>query len=418
MCGVNGWGRSPEPHLQRVYHRETVLQPPQMADAQPQVCLVLLCGLPAAGKTTICRQLMSGSGTARLRSELAVPALRLWHLSFDAVQRILEAEAGAEGFDPALWHAARERALAAVHAHIAAEKVVAAGAAAAEAEPTVPPPPLLSAVAACTSSVSPDAAVGARPVDVLLLDDNMYYRSMRRPFYQLAREHGLGMCVVCLRIDLAAAVARDACRQGADRVGAPTIHLMAEALQWPLAAERSASWEATACLSLDAASPAGGGGGGGGDGGGDGEAPPLSDAEWSDLARLLSRPVPPASLSAEAEQTRAAEAAASAAATAESATHQLDLRLRKLTSTFMRSADANALPPARRAELARLFSEKKREALLAVKRSRRETSAQPGGEVEEAAAFEALADGLELEFALLLRHRRVETDGDGARDTR
>ncbi|KAL3922356.1 MAG: hypothetical protein SGPRY_004589 [Prymnesium sp.] len=181
--------------------------------------LVLLCGLPAAGKSGFASRLVGeAEGLALL---LRRPRISLFHLSFDDVLRKLSEERGVERFEPSLWHEARELILGATRAHF-------------DRTPhTIAPPSsrTLAELGVCRTVC--DDACGERSFDVVLLDDNMQYRSMRRQFYQVARATGLGLCTICFPIDPEQAVVRDDKRQGAARVGASTIRLMARTLEWP-----------------------------------------------------------------------------------------------------------------------------------------------------------------------------------------
>ena len=183
------------------------------ATAPSSGALVLLCGLPAAGKSTL-SQLLLDVGPERLRAPLRAAGIRVWHVCFDAILERLEKDAGSsEGFRPELWHAARELALRATREHFSTGSTGS--------------PSALESVARVASS-------GAPPwTDVLVIDDNMHYRSMRRAFYRVAREARLAFCHVCLPVALADAVERDAARLPPQRVGRATIELMAETLQWP-----------------------------------------------------------------------------------------------------------------------------------------------------------------------------------------
>ena len=341
--------------------------------------LVLLCGLPAAGKSTLAQRLLE-VGPAQLRKALpwAAAGVRVWHLSFDAVLAQLEAQRGASGFDPELWHAARARALAAVRAHCA----LLAGSP--PSSPPSPPSPLAS-LATCAVDGDENNAI-----DVLVLDDNFHYRSMRKAYYRLARDHRLGLCTLCLPIRVEDAVQRDSLRVGSERVGMETISLMAETLQWPDVAKHP--WEQSAYHL---------------------ETPPEAIDEpklWAHLCETaLSKPVVEEGsstvMSAEAVGQRAAEVASSQLATAESAVHQLDLRLRKVITNHLSSGAAKALAGPERSALAKRLGERKKEALQACRKSAQpqaEGAAQE--EEEQGEELDAAVDALEQQFfALLLR---------------
>ncbi|KAL1499903.1 hypothetical protein AB1Y20_012586 [Prymnesium parvum] len=298
--------------------------------------LVLLCGLPAAGKSSLAAWVVAHARelARRLRRGVTVR-----HVSFDAVMAAVEAEAGAAEFDPALWHEARERVRRARTARWGR---------------------------------------GAPRLEVVLLDDNMHYRSMRRAYYQLARRAALGLCTVCVPVDVELAVARDAARPAAARVGGATIRMMAAALEWPRPEVHS--WERHAVTLADG-----------------------WDASllWDTLAAAASAPISSAEVDAAA---RAAAAAASATQTAESAPHQLDLRLRRLLAACLA-----ALPPRRRAALAAALGEARREAIGACRVA-----------VAAAADVAAVVDELEHSFQrsvalLIAKAGETEEEEAGAR---
>ncbi|XP_069681063.1 L-seryl-tRNA(Sec) kinase [Periplaneta americana] len=147
-------------------------------------CLVVLIGLPGSGKTTLCQAL------SRCLGAQALP------LSYDS---LLPAATDA-------WREARLSALAAVEAA---------------------------------------ARQGPRFV---LVDDNMYYRSMRWQCYQLARRLRLGFCQLYLHCELEDALRRNAGRR--DAVPREVVTRMAERLEPPAGARHP--WE-RASLVVDAA---------------------------------------------------------------------------------------------------------------------------------------------------------------------
>lgn len=327
-------------------------------DAAPSGALLLFCGLPAAGKSTLARQLLV-DGPEQLLQHLAprgVRAVRVWHICFDAVLEALQSQRGTDEFDPVLWRESRDLVLAAVGAFFAA------------AEPRLELPCAIHSEA-CGDECAPC-------MHVLVLDDNMHYRSMRRTYYRLARDARVAVCTLGLPISLELALARNAPRPAAQRVAEATIRGMAEALQWPQPEVHR--WE-RGWLQLAEPPP---------------EEPQQPPLPWQELAAALAESVP--SGPTEAERAALAEAAAaSAAQTASSAAHQLDLRLRKTTSELMRRLAA--LPAAQRGTLARVLSELKKQVLL----RRKERWVQRGapGELDE--ELEAASDELHAAFGLV-----------------
>lgn len=111
-----------------------------------QRCLLLVAGLPGVGKTTLC---------GRLEEELRSrdPAIEVVRVTFDAVEADLRA--GTTEWDVEAWRSARVAAFAACQRALCA--------------------PL-------------DSRAFRR---LVLVDDNFYYRSMRKPFFQMARRSEL-----------------------------------------------------------------------------------------------------------------------------------------------------------------------------------------------------------------------------------
>lgn len=139
----------------------------EVAEPAPAGALVLLCGIPAAGKSTLASFLRSAAPRellARLRPDIS--AVRVVHVCFDDV--FAEMCADAEDFIPERWHAARKRISEAVQHHFNL------GSALGSSTETV-----LSLSRFSVASREPESS-GAVPFDVILLDDNMQYRSMRR----------------------------------------------------------------------------------------------------------------------------------------------------------------------------------------------------------------------------------------------
>ena len=401
--------------------------------------VVCLCGLPGAGKSTLARHVLA-VGAERLRAALRVQGLRLWHLCFDDALAALQKEAGASDFDPELWHRARELALHAVHALFLFRSGTKA----------------LEAIARSSMAGNAEAA---SCIDIVLLDDNMHYRSMRRAYYKVAREAQLAFCTICLPLPVVEAVARDARRSPPHHVGRATIEVMAEALQWP--DPDRFPWEGTAIRlehwqvsepAADVLSTIRGTVTEREDGGASSQmlaaapstaqpldvlpppaplpalpslppAPPAPlapaldtlDASavaparseisisvweidfWEALASAVASPVEAEPTTGIEAAARAVLASASAAVTAESAVHQFDLRLRRHVTAQMKAHEGLALGPPQRTAFAKLVAERKKEALHTCKRRLAELA------VAEDADADRVMDAIEQQFAMGLR---------------
>ncbi len=165
--------------------------------------ILVLCGLPGAGKTWWARRLQ-----AWLPSQHQGSMVR--HLEVDAIEAGLD-----DKHDPLeAWRRARGLALGQAEAMLEERK--------------------------------------GRDEDgrlVLLLDDNMYYVSMRRVAYQLAARQGVGYGCVHVATPMEVALQRNAARPPANRVAEATIQRMATKLEAPDPTART--WEANVVVVVD-----------------------------------------------------------------------------------------------------------------------------------------------------------------------
>ncbi|NXP95994.1 PSTK kinase, partial [Passerina amoena] len=83
-----------------------------------------------------------------------------------------------------------------------------------------------------------EPGAASRPL-VLLLDDNFYYQSMRYEVYQLARKYSLGFCQLFLECPVECCLQRNSLRS--DPVPEQTIQLMARKMEMP--DPRKNTWE-------------------------------------------------------------------------------------------------------------------------------------------------------------------------------
>jgi hypothetical protein len=126
-------------------------------------CMVLvLCGLPGAGKSTLARRLMQRSGGGHLE---------VHHLSFDDIFFGDESSADVEQFDASKWRLSREQALLQVE-HLIQDSL--------QPDGLSPYTPSL-----CDGTPTLSALAGNR---LIVVDDNMHYRSMRRQCFQVAKK--------------------------------------------------------------------------------------------------------------------------------------------------------------------------------------------------------------------------------------
>jgi tRNA uridine 5-carbamoylmethylation protein Kti12 len=174
-----------------------------------RILLVALCGLPGCGKSTLCRAL----AVEAERRERALVRV----VSFDAFE-----DAGGD-WSPEAWHTGRAAARSAVSSS------------------------LLALAAAPNGSLS-----------VLLVDDNAWYRSMRRAHFCAARganaspSPGCAYATLYLACPLPLALARNAQRPGHCRVPAYVVESMHATLQPP---RNGGDWESGHAMTVDATAP-------------------------------------------------------------------------------------------------------------------------------------------------------------------
>ena len=180
-------------------------------------CLLTMCGLPGAGKSTLARAV-----AARAESE----GIRVSLVSFDDVERRLASEkseasasrgddAGGStpGFDAATWKAARLEALATVERLLLSE---------------------------AEASVGEDG--GGEKDDrrraLIIADDNFYYAGMRQQCHRIARRARAAHAQLFVSISVAQAHARNESRDPRDVVPRDALERMADQFEPPAAIER------------------------------------------------------------------------------------------------------------------------------------------------------------------------------------
>lgn len=72
----------------------------------------------------------------------------------------------------------------------------------------------------------------AKELDVILVDDNMYYNSMRSAYYVMAREIQVAMCIIFVIASLNTCIQRNAQRTSVNRVPDKVIYEMYEKIEY------------------------------------------------------------------------------------------------------------------------------------------------------------------------------------------
>ncbi|XP_072727333.1 L-seryl-tRNA(Sec) kinase [Ciconia boyciana] len=288
-----------------------------------RVGLCVLCGLPAAGKSTLARA---------LRRRL--PQRPGWACAVLSYDELIppeafgppEAEAGPSGPSPLLppWKRSRRELLQCLERFL--RLLVAGEPLSAPASVTQPAwgrflawcqgQGLLSSAESAGAGRRWTRAATSRPL-CLVLDDNFYYQSMRYEVYQLARKYSLSFCQLFLECPLECCLQRNHLRS--HPLPDQTIYLMARKIEMPDLKKNA--WEQNSLIlkSSDCAS---------------------EDNEQiiSLLAAALENPV---KQNEENTEQKEADRAICAASTV----HQADQTCRRIISQTMKDAkDKNALP--------------------------------------------------------------------------
>ena len=186
--------------------------------ANSRPLLLLLCGLPGAGKSTFARALVRAS-EASLPSAPETPtptlfftATRVHHVCFDKLYTARTSRTAAS-FDRDAWHACRREALQTTE--ILVRQVI---------------------NASRKHAASGDASAGAIAPEwrtVICIDDNMHLRSMRKPYLRLAQQHACGFVVAYFDVPRSLALQHNHARPPSQQVTLESFDRIATSLQPP-----------------------------------------------------------------------------------------------------------------------------------------------------------------------------------------
>ena len=160
------------------------------AERRARCFVLVMCGLPGAGKSTLARAL-----DARGRARRGVDASVVW-VCFDAIERETRGREGGGEWDRDAWRRGRAAAKARLRAAI-------------------------------------ERGVAGEGETVVIVDDNMYYSGMRYEVFREARDRGAACAACHARASVETARERNGRRTGSERVGEASFDRMVDAFEAP-----------------------------------------------------------------------------------------------------------------------------------------------------------------------------------------
>ncbi|TRY73492.1 hypothetical protein TCAL_13419 [Tigriopus californicus] len=198
--GVDATNLTPEQMAQKMmeskfkYHQICKLRPLShlnrplsssiMASAKPQICILVLLGLPGSGKTTLAQNMR-----VHLKEKFKVILV-----SYDDLIPLAEQAQLSQNSDDKAWKEARKLILNGVHALINPAQ---SGLSLAEVQEFK------------TKLGIPEDEPESSKDTLVIVDDNNYYASMRYEYYQLARSNQTGFCQLHIDVGLTEAQNRN-----------------------------------------------------------------------------------------------------------------------------------------------------------------------------------------------------------------
>ncbi|KAG7228033.1 hypothetical protein INR49_005655 [Caranx melampygus] len=293
--------------------------------AQAPACLCVLCGLPAAGKSTLARTVLSTAAQHGWRATVVPYDDLIPEHAFQT--RALEEDVALQDVHTE-WKLHRQTVLQCIEEFLKKPEVV------------VEPPSKCRINSAAWEQcirtlLQPDALDHShtdRAPHVFLLDDNFYYPSMRYEVYQLARKYSLGFCQVYLHCDLESCISRNQSRP--EPIPTGVILEMVKRLESPNPQKNP--WETKSILLNTTDS--------------------LSKCDIQMVMELissaLSNPLSPVEDNAEQKEADRLKCASSVV-------HQADQACRRLISEAMKTARENQVPSEHMRSLATQLNESK-----------------------------------------------------------
>ncbi|KAE8284148.1 L-seryl-tRNA(Sec) kinase [Larimichthys crocea] len=289
------------------------------------VCLCVLCGLPAAGKSTLARELLSTAARLGWRAGLVPYDDLIPEQAFQT--RVLEDGVKLQEIHTE-WKLHRQAVLRCIEQFLEKPRVLAEMQSSCQIN--------IAAWERCIQAVLQPEALDCTQAEraplLFLLDDNFYYPSMRYEVYQLARKYSLGFCQVYLHCDLESCISRNQSRS--EPIPTEVIQEMVKRLESPNPQKNS--WEANS-ISVNTTAK-------------------LSECDVQSVMELissaLSNPLSPVE-----DNTEQTEADRLKCAT--SVVHQADQACRRLISEAMKTARESQVLPEHMRSLATQLNESK-----------------------------------------------------------
>uniref|UniRef100_UPI003AABC12E L-seryl-tRNA(Sec) kinase-like n=1 Tax=Centroberyx gerrardi TaxID=166262 RepID=UPI003AABC12E len=287
---------------------------------RPPACLCVLCGLPAAGKSTLART-VSKLAAQQGRRSTVVPYDDL--IPDHAFQLKVVEDDGRLQQTQTEWRLHRQAVLQCIEQFLRKPQVL--------AEPPTSCHINAAAWGRCVRALLEPKSLDRSPL-LILLDDNFYYPSMRYDVYQLARKCSLGFCQVYLHCAVESCISRNQSRS--QPLPTEVILEMAKRLESPNPQKNSWEESSVALNSTDNL--------------------PKGDIQrlMELISSALSNPLSPVDDNVEQKEADRLKCATSVV-------HQADQACRRLVSEAMKNARENKVPPERMRSLAAELNESK-----------------------------------------------------------
>lgn len=288
-------------------------------------CLCVLCGLPAAGKSTLARKVLSIAAEHGWRAGVVTYDDLIPKHAFQT--RVVEDGVKLQEMHTE-WKLHRQAVLLCIEQFLENSQVVTELASSCQIN--------IAAWERCIRALQQPEALDLSQADqaplLFLLDDNFYYPSMRYEVYQLARKYSLGFCQVYLHCDLESCISRNQSRS--EPIPTEVIPEMVKRLESPNPQKNS--WE-TNSISLNT----------------------TENLSKTDIQRVmevissaLSNPLNPLEDNTEQKEADRLKCATSVV-------HQADQACRRLISEAMKTARENQVPREHMRSLAAQLNESK-----------------------------------------------------------